>query len=67
MTRTDSLQRLHARPGPQPIGQAVPLEDPLHRSRIRPSPEIAEPREHAPGLVHAHHLDQVFAELCQGV
>ena len=47
------LQRLHARSGPQPIRQAVPLEDPLHRGGVRTAPEIAEPREHAPGLVHA--------------
>ncbi len=62
-----SLQCLHPRPRLDPVSQAVPLKNPLHRRRVRPAPEIAEAGQDPPRLVAARHLHQVFTQLSQGV
>ena len=61
------LERVQLRSGQEPLADVVPLEDAPHGRRVGLAPEVAEPRQHPPRLIHPYHVGEVFAELGEGV
>jgi hypothetical protein len=63
----DSLQPLEYRACLQPFCGVFPLKEAFHCRRICLAPEIPHSGKDTPGLLSAHHLDDVTPKLPQGM
>jgi hypothetical protein len=62
-----TLQGVQARPGLDQVNDIVPLEHAAHGCGIGLTPEVGEAGQDAPGLPGPDHLEEILAELGEGV